>query len=198
MANGLCTLSHAVVRTAEESLGLVEGRVEDDVAQTFRIPRVEIARPVHEKRRRRVDATSTSTRSVTLDTADDRGVVEIGREGDEIEPGRRRVRMERFTMEHAGISKELVVHLPELALSVCRFGGARGKSGARMLPREGKVTEDESHGAAQLIEVPNEWRKRARAVETLEVGVLDDGHEGVLCPTGMVLGIDRIGEVRAT
>src|SRR6185437_12298142 len=127
MAIGLCTLSHAVVRTAEESLRLVEGRVEDHVAQAFGVPRVEITRTVYEERRRRTDTTPTATRYVALDTGVDRRIVEIGRKADEIEPGRRRVRMKRLAMEHAGISKKLVVHFPESALSACRFGSTGGK-----------------------------------------------------------------------
>lgn len=198
LGNCLCTLPRAFVRTAEESFGLVEGRVEDDVAQAFRVPRVEIARTVHEKRRRRIDATSSPTRYVTLDPTVDRRIVEIGREADEIESGRRRMRVERLMMEHAGISKELVVHLPEFALSVRCFGGTGGKGRSRVLPGEGKVTKDESHGPAQLVEIADERRKRPRAVETFEVSVFNDSDKGVRCPTCIVLGIDRIGELRST
>jgi hypothetical protein len=104
--------------------------------------------------------------------------------------------MERFAVEHARVAKELVVHLPELALARRRFRRASREPRAGVLPPQRKVPEDQPESAAELLEIPDEEGEGAGAVETLEVGVFDDRDERGSLTSNVIGLIDGTDERR--
>src|SRR5690348_6102669 len=101
-------------------------------------------------------------------------------------------------MKHAWIAKQLVVHFPEFVLPRGGLRGARGQRRCGMFPSERKMTEHETQGAAELIEVPNEQRKRPHTIQALEIRVLNESDECVRLATHVVRGIGRRREWRPT
>jgi len=167
-------------------MGVPHRGVEDQGAQTFDVAGVRVTSAVDEEGGSGVDAAATAALDVALDSLRQRRVVEVGAEPDEVEADGRGMCMQRLTMEHSGVSKELIMHLPEFPLSSRRFGGARGERGAGMLPAEREMSEDESQRPRELIQKPNEYGERPGAIQALEVSVFDHRDEGGGAPANVV------------
>jgi len=156
--------------------------------------RVGVSGAVDEESRGRGDAALLTAPDVAFDPNEERRIVEIRREPNDVQVDGSSVGVEGVAMEHSHISKELVVHLPELPLPRRGLGGACGECRTGMFPAERKVAEDEAQSALELVEEPNEQRKGARAIQTLEIGVFDERHKSGTAAAhviGIVHGADE-------
>jgi hypothetical protein len=94
------------------------------------------------------------------------------------------------------VVEEPVVHLPEATLSRCGDGGTRGAGGSRMIGDERKVPEDEAEGVGYLGPQTAQHGLDSRAMQALEIRVLNERHASEDRSLGMIISVRGCDEVR--